>query len=234
MPGEPCQLAECMWELREAMEPLAMFMDKEVFSNNAPSHCVKITSSRTSEPMEPAISWEWSHSRNRRAYAQGSFAVAHGIGQSKPTTTTSVASSLTTSSQRAETLLESNHHPTANAPARFCRDCEVPVGGQSTTCDPRSPIRANHTTRPLGGDSNGYDCLYMTMPGCGVRHHLPRHGDHLHEPFGLGSYPLGSWLPYTHTGGVERMGVWPSSSHPLIASFCWQLLTLNPCWTVFS
>ena len=35
-PGKPHQLAECVWELREAMEPLTMFTDAEVFANDAP------------------------------------------------------------------------------------------------------------------------------------------------------------------------------------------------------
>ena len=56
MPGEPCQLAECVLELRETMEPLMMFMDAKAFSDNVPSHWVKITSYRTSEPVEPTTS----------------------------------------------------------------------------------------------------------------------------------------------------------------------------------
>ena len=65
----PCHTSwqECVWELREAMEHLTTFTDEEVLSNDAPSHWVKITSSRTSEPEEPASSQEQSHNRNRRA-----------------------------------------------------------------------------------------------------------------------------------------------------------------------
>ena len=36
--GEPCQLAECIQELREAMEPLTTFTDQEVFSEVTPSN----------------------------------------------------------------------------------------------------------------------------------------------------------------------------------------------------
>ena len=92
MPGQPCQLAECVQELREAMEPLMMFTDEEVLSNDVPLHWAKITSSRTSEPAEPASSWEWSHSRSRRAHTQGSFAAAHGLRSSKPTVAPQVMS----------------------------------------------------------------------------------------------------------------------------------------------
>ena len=59
MPGKPCQLLECVQELMEAMEPLTMFTDAEVFSNDAPSTWVKITSSRTLELTEPTNSQEW-------------------------------------------------------------------------------------------------------------------------------------------------------------------------------
>ena len=58
MPGESCQFVECLWELREMMEPLTMFTDAEVSSNDVPLHWVKITSSRTSEPTEPTTSQE--------------------------------------------------------------------------------------------------------------------------------------------------------------------------------
>ena len=108
MPGKPCQLVECVWELRDAMETLTMFMDDDVLSNDAPSPWVKIRSSRTSEPAEPTHSQEHSHSQNQRAHTGGSFVAACSIGQSKPTTITCMASSLTISNQRVKTLLESS------------------------------------------------------------------------------------------------------------------------------
>ena len=58
MPDQPCQLAECVWELKEAMGPLTTFTDEEVLSNDAPLHWVKITSSRIFKPAEPASSQE--------------------------------------------------------------------------------------------------------------------------------------------------------------------------------
>ena len=91
-PGKAHQLAECVQELREAMEPLTTFTDAEVFGDDVPLHWVKITSSRTSEPAEPTTSQEWSCSQNRRAHTQGSFAVAHNVGRSKPVTSTQMAS----------------------------------------------------------------------------------------------------------------------------------------------
>ena len=92
MPGEPCQLVECVQELRETMEPLTMFMDAKVFGNDVPLHWVKITSSRTSKPTEPTTSQEQNCSQNRRAHTWGSFTVAHNVGRSKPITTTQMAS----------------------------------------------------------------------------------------------------------------------------------------------
>ena len=86
------QLVECVWELRETVEPLTMFTDAEVFGNDVPSNWVKITSSRTYEPTEPTTSQEQSHSQNRRVCAQGSFMVANNVGRSKPITTTQMAS----------------------------------------------------------------------------------------------------------------------------------------------
>ena len=106
MPGQPHQLAECLQELREAMELLMTFTDEKVLHNDVPSHWVKITSSRTTKPAEPAISWEWSCSRSRRTHAQGSFLVTHSRRPAEPTTTP-VVSSLTISSQRAKSLLGS-------------------------------------------------------------------------------------------------------------------------------
>ena len=108
MPGEPSQMAECVWELREAMEPLTMFMDDDVLGNDMPSPWVKITSSRTSEAVEPTFSWVCSHSQNWRTNARGSFVVAPSIGQLKPTTITPVVSSSTISSQRVKIPLENS------------------------------------------------------------------------------------------------------------------------------
>ena len=107
MPGEPCQLVECVRQLREAMEPLTLFTDAEVLGDNVPSHWVKITFSRTSKSAEPTHPWEQSCSQNRRAHARGSFVAAHSVGRSKPMATTPVVSSLTISTQRAETRTDS-------------------------------------------------------------------------------------------------------------------------------
>ena len=101
--GQPCQLAECVWELREFMDLLTLFTDEEVLTNDDLSYWVKITSSRPSKPTEPEATREWSHSRSRRACHQGSFPVTHGMEQSKPATATPTASSLTISSQRVKT-----------------------------------------------------------------------------------------------------------------------------------
>ena len=51
--GKPCQLAEGVWELCQAMEPLATFMDPEVLEDNSPSNWQIITPSRATEPKQP-------------------------------------------------------------------------------------------------------------------------------------------------------------------------------------
>ena len=86
--------------------PVYFKTDDDVLSNNVPSPWVKITSSRASEAMEPTYFQEHSCSWNQRAHARGSFAVAPGIRQLKPTTITTLASSSTISSQRVKTLPE--------------------------------------------------------------------------------------------------------------------------------
>ena len=102
-PGQLCQLVECMWELRDSMELLTTFTDRDVLHNDAPSHWVKITPSRPSKPAEPAVCLEQSWSRNRRAHTWGSFSVNHSMGWAKPTITAPVVSSLTISSHRLKT-----------------------------------------------------------------------------------------------------------------------------------
>ena len=76
----------------ETMEPLMLFTDATVFGDDVPLHWVKITSSRTFEPVEPTTSWQQSCSQNRRAHTLGSFMAAHNVGRSKPVTTTQMAS----------------------------------------------------------------------------------------------------------------------------------------------
>ena len=77
-----------------------MFTDKEVLSNEVPSHWVEITSSWTSEPEKPASFQEQSCSRNRRATKQGSFMAAHSLGRSNSAATPWVASPSLTCEQK--------------------------------------------------------------------------------------------------------------------------------------
>ena len=107
MPDKPCQLAECVWELRDAMEPLTMFMDAEIFGEDVPPNWVKITSSRTSQSMEPTNSQEQSCSQNHRAWVREAFMMTSGVGQLKPSATTPAKSSLTALTQRVQTQPES-------------------------------------------------------------------------------------------------------------------------------
>ena len=101
-PSEPHQLAESILELRWTMEPLTTFTNTEVLDDAPPSNCVKITSSWTLKYTDPPTPWEWSHNRNSRAWARGTFTVACGIGQWKPTASAPVASPSPTPTQKAE------------------------------------------------------------------------------------------------------------------------------------
>ena len=90
---EPHQLAESVLELQQAMEPLTSFTNAEVLDNSPPSNWVKITSSRMGEPASGrSKNHSHRHSRTHRAWTRGSFAMTHGVGQSKPTATTWMAS----------------------------------------------------------------------------------------------------------------------------------------------
>ena len=49
---KPCQLAACIRELREPMEPLATFTDEDILANDPPSPWKKITSLQCSKVAE--------------------------------------------------------------------------------------------------------------------------------------------------------------------------------------
>ena len=100
--GQPHQLAACVKDLRESMEPLALFTDEEVLTKELSSPWVKVTSSRPSKQAEPETMWEQSHSRCQRAHTLGSFPVTHSMGCSK-LTITPMANTSTVSSQRTGT-----------------------------------------------------------------------------------------------------------------------------------
>ena len=140
--------------------------------------------------MEPIHSQEQSHSRNWRACTRGSFTVAHNVGRSKPIATTPAVSSLAASTQRVETQPESTIIWQQMPPPGFVEIAKSLWGGWFTMCNCRSPTRTNRMTGPFGRDHHGHNGLHMTMPGCGVRHCLPWHGNHLHEPCGFGAIPL--------------------------------------------
>ena len=52
IPSKPCQLAESMLELQKKMGLLTMFTDKEVLDDVLPSNWMKITPSRSAEPVQ--------------------------------------------------------------------------------------------------------------------------------------------------------------------------------------
>ena len=188
-PGQWHQFTECMWELRESMEPMATFTDGEVLHNDVPLHWVKITSSRTSESAEPAIYQEQSQSRSRRACSQGSFLATYSIGWAKPTTTTPCGEFIDCLQPEGKDTTGQPQHTTAKVPAWFCGHSQVPVGRQLTTHICRSPTGADSITRSFGGVHHSHDGFYETALGCGVGNYLPRHGNHLYEPCGFGGYP---------------------------------------------
>ena len=94
-PGEPHQLAGSVLELQCTMKPLTTFTDEEVLEDILPSICVKITSSRSAEPIQR----ECSHSRTCWAHARGSFLAAYGEGQPQATATAQKAGQQATPAQ---------------------------------------------------------------------------------------------------------------------------------------
>ena len=84
------------------MEPLTTFTDAEVLDDTPPSNWVKITSLQTSEPMDPAIPWEQTHSMNHRAQARGLFVAACSVGQLKPSASAQAASPSPTPTWKVE------------------------------------------------------------------------------------------------------------------------------------
>ena len=81
------QLAVCVRELREAMEPLISFTNEDVLANDPPSPWKKITSSRSSkeggeEVQEATRGWGWN--TMQRACPRGSFQTTPFLGHSRP------------------------------------------------------------------------------------------------------------------------------------------------------
>ena len=56
--SQPHQVATCVKELREMMEPLMLFTNEEVLTKQPSLHWVKVTSSQPSELVEPETMWE--------------------------------------------------------------------------------------------------------------------------------------------------------------------------------
>ena len=100
-PDKPHQLAECIQELREWMEPFITFTEAEVFKPVEPSNWVQITPSKSTETVEPPPPWECSHSRKCQARTRGK-GLTRGMGCSKPLVIPSMVSTstLTISSQK--------------------------------------------------------------------------------------------------------------------------------------
>ena len=101
--GQPHHLAACVKELREAMGPLMLFTDEDVFAKK-PSHWVKVTSSQPSKLAElEETMQDWSCSRWKTAHPQGSLSVIHSVGCSK-LAIPAMVNTLTLPSQRTGTL----------------------------------------------------------------------------------------------------------------------------------
>ena len=133
MPDEPCQLVECVWELRETMEPLMMFTNAEVFGNVGPLNWVRITPARMTEPTEPAKSQEQSHCQTRRGCTQSSFVAACNMERSMPTATTPAKDLLASSSPRVETQLEGTSIRPQMPPSGFA-DIARSLQGNTSLC----------------------------------------------------------------------------------------------------
>ena len=87
------QLAECVCELQESMEPFTTFTDAKVFGKVEPSYCMWVTPSKSSELAEftPPSSW------NHRAWVR-STGPMRGMEHLNPVATTAKEGSTATSS----------------------------------------------------------------------------------------------------------------------------------------
>ena len=77
------QLAACVWELKEAMNPFITFMDEDVLNNYPPSPWGKITSSQCSGAAEEDVQefmWKGGNSQNRRSHPWGCFPTTPFLG----------------------------------------------------------------------------------------------------------------------------------------------------------
>ena len=145
--SQPCQLAACIKELREAMEPLMSFTNEDVFTKEL-SHWVKVTSSQPSEPTEPEETiWKFSCSRCRIACPWGSFSVMHSIGCSKLTIST-MANTLTVPSQRTGT------------PTVLSQQVKTPPG--TPVIPQQMPPSFAEIARSLWGDNTSCITIYLT------------------------------------------------------------------------
>ena len=84
-PGEPCQLAECVKELRRCMRLLTMFMEEQVLSKDPPSPWVMITPSQGPAVVEEEAleSWEGKEQQVPESPSPGFFSNPPLLGCSK-------------------------------------------------------------------------------------------------------------------------------------------------------
>ena len=119
----------------------------------------------------------------------------------------------------------------ANTPSSICGDHEIPSWGQPTLGSWGCSPWVNRRTEPHK-DGGVHNILHPVTARFCVRSHLHWHHDLLHEPCGLGGYPLSSWLLYAHTAGRGGHGFWPHSPLPVaIAHLCWWLFAFH--WQLY-
>ena len=146
--GKSHQLVECIQELREALEPLTMFTDQEVFSKVTLSNWMMITLSRRIEATKSPPPQESGQSKNQRARVRGAF-MMRGVGCPKPMPTPwRVHWPLQAWGWRPHLkapLLNCEH------PTTVCRYCQYPVG---------EPIAPNSTRTDGGTDPHSGGGVY--------------------------------------------------------------------------
>ena len=157
--------------------------------------------------------------------------VAPSIEQSKPTTITPAASSSTISSQRVKTLLESPIDWQWKPPSGFAEIAKSLWGDNSPSITVEVPPEL---TTPQG-------LLVGTAMATMVSMRLHQVSGTIYLDMvttsmslvGLGATPMVVDHPMPTLEVVKTQSLTNPHSPPLIASFYWQLLTLDPCWTVF-
>ena len=192
IPGESCQVAESMWELRCEMKFPMTFTDEEVLEDLQSSNWVRITPSKSVEPTPR----ECSMSQMCHTCARGLFLATYGGGWPKVMTTTPDGNSIGCTSPEGGAKTGRQHQSTTITHARVCGNSMVPAWQYQTLSGNRHSPRIDQGSEPhLNGGVHHVLC--PIVPGCHFWSHVHQYG-HLFDEFGrCGNWSPGRWPPHS-------------------------------------